>query len=458
MNEKDVADKLEAYLLKARNGGRPEGPEAEALAPLLEAAERVRRLRSYRLPESRRQRAKARLQAAWIAQESAKSSASGWGKWLVWPGVRGHLRGITAAVLALILVTTLTFTALASTDPGSIVYPARVALERVPALLQSQPEARAGAELRAADRRLADLSSHLERTGQPAQAAVEALLKGDAAAAATAASLDGAGQRAVAARIAAHAAELARLAELTTDIESKAALRSAAITAEQLVNSLVGPSPVLTAPVTVTPAPTATEAPTSRPSPIPPSPSAAAPADTVQRPTDRPLPATSEATRPLPTFTPDQRPVIGPGLRATARAITPSATATEGRPTATGTLQPQHPVVPGARATALATITAQPTSHGPSTTAPAGPRPGMRATALALTATPPPAPTATPLPVLTPTPTAVVATPTPTAEETVPPSAHTPIPGRRATAMAQGNSPTPAAAEPTATPTLEATP
>lgn len=453
MNEKDVADKLEAYLLKARDGCWPEGPEAEALGPLLEAAGRVRRLRSCRLPESRRQRAKARLQAAWIAQEAARERPNGWRGWLAWLGTRGYLRSAMAAVLALALVATLTLTAVASGDPGSIVYPARVALERVPALLQSRPEARAGAELRAADRRLADLSSHLERTGQPAQAAVEALLKGDAAAAATAASLDSAGQRVVADRIAAHAAELSRLAELAPDPEAKAALRSASATAQQLVIALVSPesSPVRPAPATAAPAPTATEAPTSRPSPTYPSLPATAPEATVLRPTDRPVPATAEPTRPLPTFTPPPSPVVGPGMRATVQAITPPVTVPVQRPTVTITVPPRQTVAPGARATALATVTVPPTPRAPSATAPAGPGPGARATALALTATP--------LPTITPTPTALEAmmTPTPTVVETVPPPASTPIPGRRATAIAQGTTPTPVA-EPTATPIPEATP
>lgn len=441
MNEKDIADRLETCLLKAHDEGWPEGSEAEALTPLLEAAARVRRLRAYRLPASRRQQAKARLQAAWMAQESAR----GWRGWLAWPAAWGHLRGAMAAILALVLMATLALTAVASGDPGSVVYPARVALERVPALLHSRPEARAGAELKAADRRLADLSSHLERTGQPARAAVEALLKGDAAAAATAASLDGIGQRAVADRISAHAAELARLAELTADPEAKAALRSASATAEQLVSALVNPGP---GPALTVPAPTAAATPTSRPSPL-----VVAPEATVLRPTDRPAPATAETLRPSPTFTPEQQPVVvGPGLRATVQAITPPATMPEGRPTLTITAQPRHTVAPGARATALATVTVQPTQHPPSATPLVGPGPGMRATALALTATP--------LPALTPTPTMVVATttPTPTISETVPPPAGTPIPGRRATAIAGENTSTPGTVVPTGTPTPEATP
>ncbi len=458
MNEKDVADRLEAYLQKARDEGWPEGAEAEALAPLLDAAARVRRLRAYRLPESRRQRAKARLQAAWIAQEGTKDAATGWQRWLAWPGAWGHLRGALAATLALVLVATLTLTAVASGDPGSVLYPARATLERVPALLESRPESRAGAELRAADRRLADLSSHLERTGQPARAAVEALLKGDAAAAAAAAALDEAVQRAVSDRIAAHAAELARLAELAADGESKLALRSASLQAEQLAGTLANPRPEpgLTALPTATAVQSATTAPSFQPSQTPPSPPATSEEPIVLRPTERPAPATGEATRPLLTATPEQKPVITPGLRATAQVITPTATALERRPTLTHTVQPQHTVAPGARATALATITARPTLPAPSATAPARPGPGMRATALALTATA--LPVATPTPTPTPTTVEATATPAPTSAETAPPPASTPVPGRRATAMAHGNTPTPGAVEPTVTPTPEVRP
>ncbi len=453
MNEREIADRLEAYLLKAHDAGELEGAEAETLAPLLEAAERVRRLRAYRLPEARRQRARARLQAAWLAQESAKDTARGLQSWLSWPRAWGHLRGVMAAALAFFLVTMLTLTAVAANDPGSIVYPARVALERVPALLQGQPESRAGAELRAADRRLADLSVHLERTGRPARAAVEALLKGDMAAAAAIAAVDGSAQEVVAGRIATHAAELARLAELAVDPESKMALRSAATEAERLVTLLnrptAGPAPV--APISDTAQPTVE---TAAPIPSvtePPSPGAALPQPTISWPTITPT-MMAEITRAAPTLTPDREPPLAPGLRATAGVITPPATVPERRPTVTFTPEPRHTPVPGARATALATVTAiaQTPVPAPSATARSGPGPGRRATALAQTATP--------LPAMTPTPTTVSATapPVPTLAATVPPPVNTPAPGRRATAMAQGNTPTPDAV--TETPTPEVTP
>ncbi|MGQ9490725.1 MAG: hypothetical protein ACUVS6_08420 [Anaerolineae bacterium] len=452
MGTKDLADRLEAHLQKAHEGDLPAEAEAETLRPLLEAAEHGRLLRAYRLPEGRRRRAKARLQAAWAAQESAKGAARRWHRWLAFPAVQGHLRGaVVAATLVLLLLASLTFTAVASSDPGSIVYPARAALERVPALFQSQPQSRASVELKAADRRLTDLDDHLRRTGQPARAAITALQKGDAAAAAAASSADEATQRAVADRIAAHAAELARLAELTAEPELRTALLSAAMEIEQLASALERPTPAprVVAPATVVTAPSVVTTQTPFPSAEMHRAQSTASPTTVRtlEPTTAsvlsPSPtATAERTGPLPTLTPDRRTPIVPGLRATAGVLTPPATMPQHRPTTTFTPEPRCTPAPGARATALATvIMPTPTPEPAATTAPAGPGPGRRATALAQTATPAPS-----------------ATPTPTAGEASPVPTGTPVPGRRATALAQRGTPMPAAEEPTTTPTSEVTP
>lgn len=431
MTTKKAANSLDATLLKVREGGAapgalPERPQdADELAPLLAAAERVRRLHAYRLPEARRQQAKARLRAAWIAQEAANNKAPWWRAWLTptagWPRIRG---GVLAALLALILLIPLTVTAIAASEPGDLAYPARVALEQVPARLQSQPESRANAELKLAERRLTDLDTHLARTGQLATAAVDALLENNAAAVAAASKLTEDEQRQVAARVDDYAVSLARLAESTADPAAQAALRAASAQAAQLSAGLARPAPKLTPPVEHPTAIVLTTAETPIQGLTPQM--VATPEQPLPDPTLRP----THTVGPLPSFTPGRTPLAVPGLRATARAASPVPPATHW-PTATLLPKPVNTPVPGLRATALATTAATPPFQPPATVPAPGPGPGARATALAQTATPD--------------------------VSFTPPLAETPVAGRRATALAQTATPT---VEPlaTETPTPEAAP
>lgn len=448
MTTKNAANSLDAYLLQARAGemapdALPEHlQDAGELAPLLAAAGQVRRLHAYRLPAARRQRAKARLRAAWLAQETAQSRAPWWRAWLTpaagWPRVRG---GVLAVLLALILLIPLTVTAIAASDPGDIAYPARIALERVPALIQSRPAPRASAELKLAERRLADLDAHLQRTGELAPTAMKALLEGDAAAVASAADLDVEAQRQIAARVADHAAELTKLAASAAGPEAQTALRTAAAQATALAAGLMNPPPGPAEPAQTQPA-RLTAAPTGP-----------APAVTDARPTTvTPAPTRSpRATAGDPTLAPTSAPgpqhTPVPGLRATVQAEmparTPAAPAT--RPT-TATAEPEAgSPLPGRRATALAptaaiTPTAQPTAPTPPGQTPDTPAPGRRATALAQTATPTPPPT-----------------PVQPASGATEPPGGTPAPGRRATVLAQTASP-PAEPTPTETPASRGAP
>ncbi len=404
MAKQQVVDTLDEMLLRAHEEALTELParqtqETEALAPLLATAERLRRLNAYRLPEARRRQAKAALAAAWVAQNATASQAQERRAWLALPQAWGRVRGVAlAALLALILVIPLTVTAIAASGPGDIGYSARVALERVPALLQPQAQPRADTELTIADRRVADLDAHLQRTGRLAPAAIEALLAGDTAAAAAAATLDQIEQEQIAARIAVHAAELARLAGSTADPEVQAALQAAAQQARQMAARLREPTP---RPV----APTATPTPTTLPAAGPDQPTRERPTATR---TPSPIPtATAEpratahsqtvtpTTRPMGTRTPTDAPT--PGHRATERAQTATP---PGQPDPTGTARPETPAPgpgqetpgPGRRATEQAqtsTPPAQPTGTMPTPNQGAdSPTPGRRATELARTATP----------------------------------------------------------------------
>lgn len=429
MAKQKIADSLDECLLQEHEGETP----VAVPAPLLETAGRLRRLQTYRLPEARRRRAKAALRAAWLAQE-ARTDARGWRSWLTLPQVLAGARGAAIALLAaVVLVIPLTVTAIAASEPGDIGYGARVMLERVPALIQSQGQPRAEAELTIADRRLAELDTYLQRTGQLAPAAVEALLEGNAAAVAAAGNLDDIERRQVAVHIAEHAAELTRLADAATDPATQAALQAASSEAAQMAAQLGNLAPEPSQPVHLWPTSTVTAMPILRDRP-----------SATPSPLARSSQSIATRTAPAPTATERSGPkdTVAPGLRATAQAVMPTASATRQPTTQPGPVT--RAPGPGARATALA-HTATPKTEPTATETPGGqaletPAPGRRATALAQTVTPT---------VLTPTP--LTPTPAQAADGTAEPEMGTPAPGHRATVLAQ-------TAVPTAAPTTTKTP
>ena len=146
-----------------------------------------------------------------------------------------------ALSLALVLVMAISAAAVASSRPGDMLYPLRVAAERAPALIMITPASRAGTELDIADRRLKDLGDHLASAGEANAVALDALLLGDEMAAERALGL-AAGERArLAARVAGHAEELRALAAVAVDPEADEMLRTAADRAQDIVNALRDP-------------------------------------------------------------------------------------------------------------------------------------------------------------------------------------------------------------------------
>lgn len=372
--------------------------QAADLAPVLATAARLQTMAGQRLADSQRRQAQATLAAAMARQrrQSAQRSAPNPAPWWTPAAWLGRTRGFAlAGMLAATLFVGLTVTAIAASDPGQAAYPLRVIVERVPVLLRASADGKATEELRIADRRLADVNHYLAATGQLEQAAVDALLDGDEAAALRAAALSETDRGAIAARVTAHAHALADLAEAAAETPTSVTLRAAAVQALAIAASLqTGPAQPAAPPgarPTATPAPTLTVTST-----------ATAPAlDPTEAPAPRP---TTAPPRPSPTAGPTATAAgVGPGRRATALALTPTAqptaTATPNHAASlpTGTTEaPRATPAPGRRATALAqTATPTPTDTLPTPTTPGTPAPGRRATAIAQTATAA-APTATP--------------------------------------------------------------
>ncbi len=442
------------------------GDEAAAVAPLLTVAARLQQVGAHRLTDGQRGQAKATLRAATLSQSRRATHPEKRSSWRLWLAPQGRMRGLAlASMLAVTLFVVVTITAVAASQPGDVAYPVRVIVERAPVLLKLTAADKATMELRIADRRLADLASHLATKGEIEPAAVEALLAGDQAAAARADELPQAERVQAASRVAAHAAALAMLAQSAPQPSAEVALQAAAARAESLSQRLErggtesdgAPStpdarptetpsaPVIVVPpasVTPTPEPQASEAPTATPSPT-----NRQPTRSSEVPSATPIPgwhATASAqTATAAVLAPTGTPV--PGRRATALAQTATVSAPvttdtpEPSPVHTSTRGPDTPA-PGRRATALAqtatapavaTDTPEPSPVHTSTRGPDTPVPGRRATALAQTATAP-APVATD-------------TPEPSPAHTPAGGPDTPVPGRRATALAQ--TATPAAAD-----------
>jgi hypothetical protein len=207
-------------------------PEAALeLAPMLAAAEQVRAFSAVRLSEGQRLRAKVTLREDLAAQRTRRTGAAAplgasWPRWRFAP---------VAAILAVVLFSTVAFSAVAASRPGDLTYPVRLAVERAPVWLQFTADGRVAGELALAERRLAEVT----RDGEAQPAALDALLRSQSAAVGRADSLPAPARAEVAARVATHARKLAQLAEQSSTLEAGTALRRAAGLAEALASRLV---------------------------------------------------------------------------------------------------------------------------------------------------------------------------------------------------------------------------
>jgi hypothetical protein len=233
---------------------------------MLAAAEQLRAFSRARLSQGQRLGAKVALREELAAQRLRRPPAAfplrlAWPQWRLAP---------LAALLAVVLFSTVAFSAVAASQPGDFAYPVRVAVERAPVLLQASADGRTAAELALADRRLDDV----RRAGEAHPVALDALLRSDAAAVEGAAALAEAERAAVAARVAYHAEELKRLAEQNSDPDTSSALLLAAGEAEAISERLTvvvaAPpgEPTASALLVETGTPTPTPAPSNTPLPV----------------------------------------------------------------------------------------------------------------------------------------------------------------------------------------------
>ncbi len=404
--------------------------QAAELAPMLAAAVQLQALATYRLSDAQKLRARVTLRDTLAAQPQPHT-------WLPQGLGLGRMRGLVlSGVAALFLFVALTISAVASSQPGDLGYPLRVAIERALALVQRAPAGRAALEITVAERRLSELQHHVETGGQANNTALNAVLAGDRAAADQAAGLSEVERAQVAERVAQHADALMALAQAATEPRTASALQTAAAEALAIAGRLQAGPPTPAAPPITRPTFTPTE-------------------------TRDATPAPGKTAPPRPTRTPE------PGRRATEIVQTITALPTKPpRPTATHTPDrtpagpglPPSPPGPDHRATAIAeTATSLPawietrwaehtpqTPTGPMLTATPSPRRGARATEIAQTVTAlpsfiPPPPTGTRTPWAGPQP-GHTATARPT---------RTPTPG----GAGPGNQPTRSVAVPSQTPT-----
>ena len=183
--------------------------QASELAPLLAAAARLRPLAGHSLSAGQHAQARAAVREAarGRASRTAKPSRGQRRGWLA-----GWAFGRAVAAIAVVLLLALAGTTVLASQPGDSGYALRVLAERAPAALQTSPIRRADTELRIADRRLADLESHLRTTRRVEAAALTALVRGDEAAARRAVGLPEIQRTRIAERIELHATAIYQLA------------------------------------------------------------------------------------------------------------------------------------------------------------------------------------------------------------------------------------------------------
>jgi len=402
MRRADLADILDGCLQRLRDGETTEDclarhPEQAAeLAPMLMAASQLQRLADYRLSNAQRLRAKVTLRET-LADRSPRAIRPAWRRAL---GRAGGLAMVSIAA-ALVLVATMV-TVVAASQPGQQAYRLRVVAERIPALIQISPANRAVAEVSVADRRLSDLRSCLEESGQANSTALNALVAGDQAAADSAVTLPETERWEIATRVSEHAHTLTELAETASNSEAAETLRAAANRALAIAEKLraeppgsklqPGREPTLPVPGNTSEVPSGTSTPThasmptASPTPHPPRPKPSAtsrprlpahtcpprpsgsptPRPTRPRPSATDWPWTPAHTRvPRPTTRPESRPTR-PGPRATPRTSwTPTYTRMP-RPTTRPESRPALPkpgITPTPDYTRLPRPTARPESH-----------------------------------------------------------------------------------------------
>ncbi len=362
--------------------------QASELAPLLAAAARLRPLAGQSLSAGQHAQGRAAVREA-AHGRAARTAKPGRGQRRGW--LAGWAFGRAVAAIAVVLVLALAGTTVLASQPGDSGYALRVLAERAPAALQSSPGRRVDAELRIADRRLADLESHLRTTRRVEAAALTALVRGDEAAARRAVDLPEIERTHIAERIERHAAAIFRLAARAetpavanrlqqvarrmTQVATRLRLgqppppqqRRAGLapqgkdTATTTARSSYTPRPSLTSLPSRTPRPSLTPLPsrtprpsltplpsrTPRPSltPLPsrtPRPSLTALPSRTPRPSLTPLPSRtlrpSPTARPQQTLQPSETPESTPGQQPT---LPPRPTLTSGPPSAaTPTLDP----------------------------------------------------------------------------------------------------------------------
>ncbi len=328
---------------------------AAELEPLLTMAGDLDALGGYELSSAARLRAKARLRQATHREVRPPLWA-----WLRPGGLLAPRAAVGLAIFMLCLL--LTSGVVAASQPGDLVYGLRVAVERVPALLASDAQARARAEMGIATRRLGDLDRVMRSQEQDLDGrTLTALLTSVEEAAKLAGSLPPAEQAAMAARLLSQAEVLAQMGQSARQAQHAAALQDAAArahraaertwagtrsaepspsgpayqpTVESVASPHSDPTPALTPAATIaapTPAGSA-------------EPRRATPEDAgQQRKMPRAQPAATPQVNTRPTTTP------GPGPAATHRApapILPGPKATVSNPGSTVT-----PPGPGATST-----------------------------------------------------------------------------------------------------------
>lgn len=230
------------------------------LAPMLHAAAPLQKLRPLALSDAQRNQGRASLRAALCvqAQSAARMPApTPWWRRLAVPSLP-RLAPIPAAVALALFV--LVGGVAASSQPGGVSYPIRVAVERAPIWFALSAQDRAAAELRVADRRLDDLRRYLVATGKIEPDAVAAILHADQAAARLAWDIPATGQTAIAAHVRAHGDALAALAAGPGSAQDRAVLGAAAGNALAIAATIEGVTPPGVAPTAAPAGPTMTPA------------------------------------------------------------------------------------------------------------------------------------------------------------------------------------------------------
>ncbi len=248
---------------------------AAELAPMLRAASILQLLAGWRLPDAYRQETRGVLRRE-AAASRARPKRSRWTAFWLGPAARAFAGGAAAVVFLTFAISTVT-----ASQPGDLTYPARVIAEHTTVLLQRTPDGRARTSLRLADSRLSDLEAGLALPGPAYDRALDALLQEDKALADLTPRLSGAERERIAARLAAHAGQLAALAGAHQEPKAASALRRAADETKVLADRMLADAEMVApAPGGANPVPGITE---TVPTPVVRTPAAKAPGNGLSR-------------------------------------------------------------------------------------------------------------------------------------------------------------------------------